>query len=55
MNINGFKIIVLIGLLGLGLTACTPKTTPAPAHPEVGYEEDLVVMEVITTNLRTTK
>ncbi|HFD8251406.1 TPA: hypothetical protein ACF6GT_002175 [Legionella pneumophila] len=38
MNITGFKIIVLIGLLGLGLTACTPKTTPAPAHPEVGYE-----------------
>lgn len=38
MNTIGFKMIVLIGLLGLGLSACTPKTTPAPTHPERGYE-----------------
>ncbi|HHX7304834.1 hypothetical protein OQJ14_17305 [Fluoribacter dumoffii] len=38
MNTNGFKMIVLIGLLGFGLSACTPKTTPAQTHPESGYE-----------------
>ncbi|HAT4482023.1 TPA: hypothetical protein I9282_002872 [Legionella pneumophila] len=38
MNTNGFKMMVLIGLLGFGLSACTPKTTPAQTHPESGYE-----------------
>ncbi|KTD32238.1 hypothetical protein Lnau_3149 [Legionella nautarum] len=38
MNTNGFKIIVLIGLLGFGLSACTNKTKPAQTHPEIGYE-----------------
>ena len=33
-----FRIVVLMGLLGFGLSACTSKTIPAPTHPEIGYE-----------------
>lgn len=37
MKTIGFKMIVLIGLLSFGLSACTPKTTPTQTHPESGY------------------
>lgn len=38
MNTIGFKMIVLIGLLSFGLSACAPKTTSTQTHPESGYD-----------------
>ncbi|HHY0177236.1 TPA: hypothetical protein ACVUIO_002860 [Legionella pneumophila] len=38
MNTNGFKMIVLIGLLGFCLSACKSKIPPVQTHPESGYE-----------------
>ncbi|MGM9451990.1 hypothetical protein ACTAZI_01520 [Legionella bozemanae] len=38
MSTIGIKMIVMIGLLSVGLSACTPKTKPVQTHPEIGYE-----------------
>jgi hypothetical protein len=40
MNAIGFKMIVLLSLLGFSLSACTTQTEPVSTqtHPEKAYE-----------------